>query len=194
MPTTAAIAAIVSAGTGVYEASQAGSISSQAKGQSSTVFGEQQIYAKQLQDLITNPSSVTGLPGYEFTFQQGSDAVARQMAASGFLGSGNEATALTQYGQGLAESFYGQQASLLASLSGLTAPSSPAQLTGAATGAQANTFGETSQILAAIGYGLYGAGGQTPYVNQTDYNSQFPGGTMPAGGGYVWNVPGYTGQ
>jgi len=166
-----------------------------------TVFGEQQDYARQLAQLISDPSSVKNLPGYQFQMQQGTDAVARQMAASGFLGSGNEATALEQYGQGLASSFYGQQTSLLASLAGLTAPSSPSQLSGAATGAGQTAFQQFMQLAGQAGLfaGRFGGSNTTPGVTASDVGLLASGGysnigpTMPAGGGYTYNTPGYTG-
>jgi hypothetical protein len=48
----------------------------------------------ELAALLADPSRVTSLPGYE----AGIEAVQRGMAAQGFLGSGNMATALQKYG------------------------------------------------------------------------------------------------
>jgi hypothetical protein len=197
---TAGVALAVTAGAAVYSAVESGHTQSQARGQSGTVFGEQQQYAQQLAKLISDPSSVKDLPGFQFQMQQGSEAVARQMAASGFLGSGNEATALTQYGQGLAQSFYGQQSNLLASLAGLTAPSSPSQLTGAATGANQNSFNQFMQLAGQAGqlYGRYGQGAN-PGFTSNDISLLASGGysnigpTMPGGGGYTQNTPGWPG-
>ena len=200
---TATAAAVVGAGAAVYGAVEAGSTASQARGQSSTVFGEQQQYAKQLAALISDPSSVSSLPGYQFQLSQGSEAVARQMAASGYLGSGNEATALTQFGQGLASSFYGQQANLLASLAGLTAPSSPSQLTGAATGASQNSFSQLMTLLGQAGLfagrGGFSSAGTPAGFTAGDISTLASGGysnigpAMPAGGGYTYNTPGWPG-
>jgi len=144
--------AAVSAGVGGYEASTAAGEAGHAESQSAGIFGEQQGYAQQLAALIANPSSVTSLPNYQFQFGQGQQAVQRGEAASGFGGSGNEATALTQFGQGFAQSAYGQQESLLASLSGLTAPSSVSSLTQAATGAQAQSSSTLSGLVNSLGY------------------------------------------
>ena len=196
---TAAVVMGVGAAASVYSAVESGKTSGQARFQSSTVFGEQQQYAQQLAKLMADPSSVKDLPGFQFQMQQGSEAVARQMAASGFLGSGNEATALTQYGQGLAQSFYGQQANLLASLAGLQAPSSPSQLTGAATGAGQTSFQQIMQLLGQAGqaYGRFGGGGSGFTANDVGllasggYSNIGP--TMPAGGGYTQNTPGWPG-
>jgi hypothetical protein len=157
---TLAGAAVISAGTGIYEASQSHGLSHTADYEQRTIFGEQQYFEKQLQDLIADPSSVTKLPGYQFQFEQGTQAVARQMASSGFLGSGNEAIALTQYGQGLAKNFYLTQANLLAQLAGITAPSSPSQLSGAATAAAGQSSHDLTNALGELGalYGLYRGG------------------------------------
>lgn len=144
-------------GTSAYEASQQGSIAGEELGMAKTTAGEQQYYNSLLQQLIANPSSVSSLPGYQFQLSQGSAAVADQMAAGGFAGSGNEAAALEKFGQGLASSFYGQQTSLLASLSGVTAPSSPASSASAATSASATSTETLNNLLSQLGVaaGLY---------------------------------------
>jgi len=104
-------------------------------------LGQQQQYAKQLQALMANPSSVQGLPGY----QAGLQAVQRSQAAQGYQGSGNMAAALAGYG-GQA---YQQQLANLSALQGQSAPvSSPmASLTGAGLGAYGLGSG-----LSALGY------------------------------------------
>jgi len=57
-------------------------------------------------------------PGYQFALQQGLQAAQRGAAARGLTGSGAEAQALQQAGQGLAEQQYGQYQSRLAQLAG----------------------------------------------------------------------------
>jgi hypothetical protein len=172
----AAAATAASVGMGAYELSQQNSLQGQALSMAQTTQGEQQYYNQLLQQLIANPSSVSQLPGYQFQLSQGSAAVADQMAASGFAGSGNEAAALTQFGQGLASSFYGQQTSLLASLSGVTAPSSPAQNVGAATGAAGLTTNTLSSLLNSLGFysrlstSPSGAPAGTPAASPGSYN------------------------
>lgn len=154
-----AVGTAVTAGAGLYESSQQQGIANTELGMAQTTQGEQQYYNSLLQQLIANPSSVTSLPGYQFQLSQGSAAVADQMAASGFAGSGNEAAALTKFGQGLASSFYGQQTNLLAELSGVTAASSPAQSASAATGASVASGSTLNNLLSQLGmgYGLYSA-------------------------------------
>jgi hypothetical protein len=176
---TLAATAVVGLGMSAYEMSQQNSNASTALGIAQTTQGEQQYYQQMLQQLIANPSSVSQLPGFQFQLQTGSQAVADAMGAKGLAGSGNEAAALTTYGQGLASTFYGQQANLLASLSGLTAASSPAQDVNAATGATSASSSQMSQLLNSLGF--FGTLGMT--------RTGAPAGT-PAGG-YTAPYSGY---
>lgn len=191
---TAIAATVVSAGAGIYESSKSGAIANHADNRGAAVFSEQQQYASQLANLMSNPSSVKDLPGYKFNFDQGTQAVARQMGASGLAGSGNEGIALERFGAGYADSAYSTQANLLASLSGLQTAASPAQYGQVATQAQGQSFQELSQALAGLGYSL--GGGSTGGFTTNDAVTLAGGGyskmgsTMPAGGGYIWNVPG----
>lgn len=182
---TMAAVAVAGLGMSAYGASQQGGISSQAKGQSATVFGEQQYYAQQLQQLIADPSSVTKLPGYQFNLDQGTQAVERKMAGSGFLGSGNEAIALTQYGQNYATSAYQTQANLLASLAGLSSPVNPTGGLNAASGASQQQNNSMQQLLSTMGFmaGQHGTtgGGTQPFVPMND--PSMGGGTSGWGGG-----------
>ena len=91
-------------------------------------------YAGQLDALMTNPSSVTSTPGYEFLQQQGEQGVLRTLAAQGRTVSGNELLALREQDQGLAHTMYNDQFNKLATLSG--AGVSPAQGGLAQTAAQ----------------------------------------------------------
>ena len=71
---------------------------------------QQAQYGQQLQALMANPGSVTGMPGYE----AGMEAVRRSMAAQGYQGSGNMMGALQQQGG----QFYQQQLQNLSNLQG----------------------------------------------------------------------------
>jgi hypothetical protein len=146
------VGSLASAGVAAYSASQQGSIAGQQEGMAQTVFGEQQGYAQQLASLINNPSSVTSLPGYQFNFGQGTDAVTREMASSGFSGSGNEAIALTQYGQGNAQNTFNQYASLLSSLAGLSSPVNPTGALGGASSANTAGYNQYGGALASLGF------------------------------------------
>src|SRR6185312_1426877 len=60
---------------------------------------------------------LTSLPGYQFQMQQGTQAIDRSEAAKGLLNSGATGKALTQYGQGLGSSYFGQYVGGLQSMS-----------------------------------------------------------------------------
>lgn len=159
---TAAAAAVTSVGVGAYEASNASKVgSAETKatqtqlGMETTQFNEQQGYASQLAALVANPSSVTSTPGYSFNFQQGEDATSHAMAAGGFLNSGNEATALTKFGQGMAMNTYDQQVQMLTTLAGFNAPaygSNASSSANASTNATNSEFNNTGQLLASLGF------------------------------------------
>jgi hypothetical protein len=147
---------------GLYQSNQIQNLAKSAFSQSNPFGPYRDQYAKQLSGLIANPSSITSYPGYQLGFDQGNQAVQRSMAAKGFLGSGNEATALVQYGQGYAEQFLGNEEQMLAGLagSGIT-PNFGAALSGYGMGNEI-----ASQSLASLGYGLGGSnqGGSPIYI------------------------------
>lgn len=115
-------------------------------------------YAEQLNQLMTQPSTVTTLPGYQFLQQQGQQAVQRALAAQGRTVSGQEQLALQEQDQGLANRFYNEQYQKLAQLSGANA--NPA----AGGTAAADTMTQNLNQNQA-GWGTLGtlvAGGMTP--------------------------------
>ena len=65
-------------------------------------------YAKQLQALEADPSSITSTPGY----QAGLDAIQRSMAAQGYMGSGNMMVEMAKYGQGIYDQRFRELSSL----------------------------------------------------------------------------------
>lgn len=116
--------------------------------------GGRGLAAGQLQTLLTDPSSITKMPGYN----AGLEAVQRAMAAQGYGGgagpgnvSGNMLAALQQYGG----NFYNQALQNLAGLSGATQnPASAGQLL--ISGNQLSND-LASRSLASIGYGVGGS-------------------------------------
>jgi hypothetical protein len=62
-----------------------------------------------LNALLSDPSSIDQSAAYKFRLGQGQEALQRQMAAKGMLGSGNRLMELTQYGQDMASQEYGNQ-------------------------------------------------------------------------------------
>lgn len=103
---------------GLYQSKQMQDMARSAFTQSNPFGPYRQQYAEQLARLGANPSSITGYPGYQFGFDQGSQAVQRAMAAQGYLGSGNEAIALQRYGEEYAGQFLSAEEARLANLAG----------------------------------------------------------------------------
>lgn len=66
-------------------------------------------YGNALRNMVTNPNSFQGTPGFQFALNNGLNATARGQAAGGMRGSGNALAALTQYATGLASQDYGSQ-------------------------------------------------------------------------------------
>lgn len=69
-----------------------------------------------LNELLQNPSSIANDPGYQFQYNQGLEAVNRNAAAKGMLGSGNRLFDLVNYGQDRAKTSYGDSISRLGNL------------------------------------------------------------------------------
>lgn len=92
-----------------------------------------------MQALINNPSLITQMPD----FAAGSEAVQRSMAAQGYTGSGNMASALQAYGG----RFYNQQMQELANVAGTGAPQFGTAIAGLGQGSTAMGGG-----LASLGY------------------------------------------
>lgn len=157
-------------GSGIYGLSQANQMKNLSKDalKASDPFGPyRKVYGDQLLALMADPSSVKNLPGYQFQFDQGAEAVSRKMGSRGYAGSGNLATALTEYGQNFASSFYDKEASRLATLAGASiSPSFGAGLGGYGTGIDI-----AGQSLASLGYGSVYAGGASQGTPATRPNA-----------------------
>jgi hypothetical protein len=108
-----------------------------------------------LQNLLSDPSTITKTPGYQFNLQQGLQAQQAQQAAQGRLVSGGALLQSQQFGQQYATSQLAQQQQLLGQLSG--AFQSPG---GAAQAQQGINFGQAG----ALGLGLQGLGAGTANV------------------------------
>lgn len=139
------ISSLMSIGSGIYGMSQASQMQDLAKQLAQSGGQYAPGYAAQLNALMKNPSSITSMPGYE----AGMDAVTRSMAAQGYQGSGNMATALQKYGG----DFFNNQ---VAQLQGLA--QGGAQQTGAAISGLNMANQSASGALAALGYGAAGLG------------------------------------
>lgn len=151
-------ATVVTGAVGLYEGSQNRSLAS---GIAGDVEGKQDYYNDQLMQLMANPSAYLNNPLFTSTMNVGTQAVNRSQAAQGFLGSGNQATALQQFGQSFASTQLLGQEQLLGSLSGAGNASSPSQAVGASTAAQGQSFNQLGSLLASLGYSTKGIGGSS---------------------------------
>lgn len=149
-------AAVIGGGVALYEGEQNRSLAS---GIAGDVEGKQDYYNSQLMQLLANPGQFLSNPLFTSTLNVGTTAVNRSQAAQGFLGSGNQATALQQFGQSFASGQLLGQETLLAGLSGAGSASSPSQAVSAATSAQGQSFNQLGSLLASLGYATGGSGG-----------------------------------
>lgn len=106
-------------------------------------------YASKLSSLVSDPSQLTSLPGY----QAGLQAVQRSMGAQGYQGSGNMMTALADYGG----KFYNDAVTQYSSLAGANVNPGNMGMTALAGGAQDNQL--LNQALAKLGV-IFSPGGR----------------------------------
>jgi len=123
---------VVGAGTAIYGASQSSSNAAQSAALADPFASQRPQYQGQLSALMADPSSISKTPGYQFQFDQGMQALERQQAAGGAANSGQAETAAIQFGQGLAQTSFGNWESMLADLSGANIgnPGQAGQLSG----------------------------------------------------------------
>lgn len=152
---------------GMYQSNQMKQLAEEAARMQDPFGAQRAQYANKLSALYANPSSITGMPGY----QAGLDAVERKMASQGYLGSGNMMTALHQYGG----DFFDKEVARLSNLAGAQFAPSGGNALLAGNIAGNNLMG---QSLASLGYGVRGLEGMFPNLfgwgNQPTY-----GGTPP---------------
>ena len=146
--TTIGIGGIVLGG---INAANSNSIAGQQLGLAQDVQGKQDTYNNMLMNLMSNPGDFLNSPIFQSTLNVGTQGAERALASQGFLGSGNEATALTQDGTSLASGQFFQQEGILAGLSGAQASSSPSQAGTSAANANQQTFDQLGTLLAALG-------------------------------------------
>lgn len=134
-------------GSGILGLLGAGNLMKMGKG--ADPFGPyREQYAQQLSQLEAHPELLAKTPGYEAGIQ----AVQRGMAAQGYLGSGNEATALLKYGGDI----YSQQVQQLSKLAGADiSPSTSADI-------YKSGLDVASSSLGSLGYGATMLSGWNP--------------------------------
>lgn len=108
--------------------------------------------AAKLDALMSNPNSVTNLPGYKFLAEQGTQGVERAMSARGLSVSGNEMLALQEQNQGLASKMYDSEFNKLSMLSG--ASSSPGAGGAAGITQNQNNRDDLFSTIGALGKGM----------------------------------------
>lgn len=101
-------------------------------------------------------------PGYKFSLDQGTEAALRGASAAGMLSSGNTLTALSEYGQGLANKEYGSWLDRLSGLSntGLSAANGQAGAYGSLANLYQGTAGDRLGLESSIAQGRLGVNNQ----------------------------------
>jgi hypothetical protein len=130
---------------GMSQASQMRKLAERASQQQDPFAGQRAGYAAELKALESDPSKLFSSP----TYKAGEQAVIRSMASQGYLGSGNMATALQEYGGRALDT----ERSRLAQLAGAQfAPSGGETLIKGTAAANE----QASRALASLGYSIRG--------------------------------------
>lgn len=123
-------------------------------------------YQDQLKQLMADPNSILNDPAYKFRFGQGMQALTRNDASRGYLGSGNILHDITDYAGGAASDELNKQKQFLAGLSGSQfgpGYASQAYLNGTLPG-----IAQTYQ-----GIGALGTAGRTLWDNRNNLSNLF---------------------
>jgi len=116
-----------------------------------------------VQELMTDPSSFQGSPGYMFRMEQGQQAMERSAAARGKMFSGSLLKELVGYGQGLASQEYGAEFQRRMGMAGMGQAAATGQaqasMTGAGMQAQAAQQAGQAQVGMFQGVGSALGGG-----------------------------------
>ena len=102
-------------------------------------------YQNKLATLLENPGAMASNPAYQYSFDQGMEAINRSAAARGQLGSGNRLMELNKFGQGQASQNFFNLANMYGKLAG-----ADNQNAAGAVGAAANAInGQTNALNGA---------------------------------------------
>lgn len=118
MPWAAVAGVVGTVASSAINSSMSGGTAQTSAGLADPFASQRPQYQAQLSALMADPSSVTKMPGYQFNFDQGMQALERGQAASGKLGGGTASTEDIQYGQNYAMSSFNQWETILAHLAG----------------------------------------------------------------------------
>lgn len=106
-------------------------------------------YAQQLNQLMSNPSSITSTPGFQFGMNQAESQVQHGLAAQGLIGGGTMAGTMANTGAAYAGQQLSQQEQLLSQLSG--ANFNPAQMADAMGTNNQSKANSTSSAIGDVG-------------------------------------------
>ncbi len=102
-------------------------------------------YQNKLAQLLETPGAMASNPAYQYSFDQGMEAINRSAAARGQLGSGNRLMELNKFGQGQASQNFFNLANLYSKLAG-----ADSQNAAGAVGAAASAInGQTNALNGA---------------------------------------------
>ena len=130
-------------------------------------------YRTRLNTLMDNPDSIANTGAYKFAFQQGNEAVNRNLAARGLLKSGNRLAELTKFGQGLASQQYGAEFDRMANLTNATRAGDISKY-----GADANLYGTELQGQNQLKALMMKSALDMAQRNQAPRTYQTPGGML----------------
>lgn len=141
-------------------------------------------YQTQLNQLMTGSYTPTD-PSYQWRYDQGLEAVNRTKASQGLLNSGNQLAALTEYGQGMASTEYGNEYQRLAQLSGANI-GSPATAGQIQYGQDQSNQAATTAALGTVGnaagsYFSNWMNGGSSSTDMTGFQSSYTPNYFPAG-------------
>ena len=91
-------------------------------------------YQNKLATLLENPGAMASNPAYQYSFDQGMEAINRSAAARGQLGSGNRLMELNKFGQGQASQNFFNLANLYSKLAGADSQNAAGAVGAAASG------------------------------------------------------------
>lgn len=130
-------------------------------------------YRTRLNALLDNPDSIANTGAYKFAFQQGNEAVNRNLAAKGLLKSGNRLAELTKFGQGLASQQYGAEFDRMSNLVNTTRAGDISKY-----GADANLYGQELQGQNQLKALMMKSALDMAQKNQAPRTYQTPGGML----------------
>lgn len=151
LATTAAVVGIAGTAYGAYSQSQMAS----AAGKDPFGHGMRRLAKDHLRQLIDHPDSIYKDESFKSALGLGLKGVERTMAAQGFLGSGNEATALMKYGMTFGLDWYKNQRDAFAQMAG----SGMQPQYGAAVAGGASAMNGYDSAMSQLGLFIGGSGG-----------------------------------